>query len=221
NLEHGFREDTELAAGRKPDTCSDSGGDYPLEHMASGSPEAERLFTTLIAHGVAVTSTLSGAAASVPVDTTSDTRPLLRPPVLEAMAPSVREAYLYGRNRPRPAPGDAARRLRRDMDLQRAFVAKGGLLLAGSDPVGIGGNLPGFGDQRQIELLVEAGFPPVEAIRIATLNGATYLGREDRIGSIGAGKNADLGVVKGGPASRNSGIQNIGIAFTERACHAP
>src|SRR5262249_17540645 len=144
NLEHGFGANTELDPGKMPDTCSDSGGDYTLEHMAPGSPEAERLFATLLAHGVAVTSTLSGPAASVPVATTSDTRPLLRPEVLEAMAPSVRDAYLYGRNRPRPATGDPARMLRRDMDLQRAFVAKGGLLLAGPDPVGIGGNLPGF-----------------------------------------------------------------------------
>jgi imidazolonepropionase-like amidohydrolase len=188
NLEHGFGANTELDPGKKADTCSESGGDYTLEHMAPGSPELERLFTTLIAHHVAITSTLSGPAARVPVATTSDTRPLLRPAVLEAMAPSVREAHLYGRNRPRSATDDAARLLRRDMDLQRAFVAKGGLLLAGPDPVGIGGNLPGFGDQRQIELLVEAGFTPLEAIRIGTLNGATYLGRQDRIGSIAVGR---------------------------------
>ncbi len=70
------------------------------------------------------------------------------------------------------------------MELERAFVKAGGLLLAGPDPTGNGGTVPGFGDQRGVELLVEAGFTPVEAIQIATLNGATYLGRQDRIGSI-------------------------------------
>src|SRR5215472_13123977 len=184
NLEHGFRANTELDPDKKPDTCSASGGDYTLDHMAPGSPEVKRLFETLISRHVAITSTLAGPATSVPSDATNDARPLLRPAVLEAMSPQARETYLYNRNRARPAQSNAAQRLRRDMDLQRAFVAAGGLLIAGPDPTGLGGNLPGFGDHRQIELLVEAGFTPVEAIRIATLNGAIYLGRQDQIGSL-------------------------------------
>ncbi len=46
------------------------------------------------------------------------------------------------------------------------------MLLAGLDPTGYGGVIAGFGDQREVELLVEAGFTPVEAIHIATSNGA-------------------------------------------------
>jgi hypothetical protein len=105
--------------------------------------------------------------------------------------------------------------LRKDMELERAFVAAGGLLLAGPDPVGVGGILPGFGDQREIELLVDAGFTPVEAIRIATLNGATFLGRQNAIGSIAVGKNADLVVVKGDPAARIADIENVAIVFKD------
>jgi hypothetical protein len=105
--------------------------------------------------------------------------------------------------------------LQRDMELERAFVAAGGLLVAGPDPTGNGGVVPGFGDQRGVELLVEAGFSPVEAIRIATLNGATYLGRADRIGSIAVGKNADLVVVKGNPAIRIADIENVEIVFKD------
>jgi imidazolonepropionase-like amidohydrolase len=101
------------------------------------------------------------------------------------------------------------------MALERAFVAAGGLLLAGPDPTGNGGVLPGFGDQREVELLVEAGFSPVEAIQIATLNGATYLGQQDRIGSIAEGKNADLVVIKGNPASRIADIENVEIVFKD------
>jgi Amidohydrolase family len=115
---------------------------------------------------------------------------------MEAMSPPARQAYLYWRNRPQPAQSNAAFLQRREMNLERAFVAAGGLLLAGPDPVGIGGNVPGFGDHREIELLVEAGFTPVQAIRIATLNGATFLGRENQIGSVAVGKSADLLVVK-------------------------
>ena len=107
------------------------------------------------------------------------------------------------------------------MDLQRAFVAAGGLLLAGSDPVGIGGVIPGFGDQREIELLVEAGFAPVEAIRIATFNGATFLGRANEIGSITVGKNADLVVMKGDPAARISDIENVELVFKDGVGYDP
>jgi len=101
------------------------------------------------------------------------------------------------------------------MALERAFVAAGGLLIAGPDPTGNGGVLPGFGDQRAIELLVEAGFSPVEAIQIGTLNGARYLGRDDHIGSVAVGKNADLVVVQGDPATRIADIENVEVVFKD------
>lgn len=94
-------------------------------------------------------------------------------------------------------------------------MAAGGLLIAGPDPTGNGGVIPGFGDQREIELLVEAGFRPVEAIRIATLNGATYLGLADRIGGIAPGKNADLFIVKGNPAAKIDDVENVALVFKD------
>ena len=216
NLEHGFSENTAQAPDKKPDTCATSGGDYTLLHMSPGSAEANELIATLLAHHVAITSTLPGAAASVAREA-SDTGPRLRPEVWQAMSPSVRQAYVYWRDRPRPPQSDAAVRLRREMDLERAFVAAGGLLLAGSDPVGIAGLVPGFADHSEIELLVEAGFTPVQAIRIATLNGATFLGRQNQIGSIAIGKNADLVVIKGDPATRIADIENVEIVFKDGA----
>jgi hypothetical protein len=223
NLEHGFFVNTELDPGKKPDTCSASRGDYTLEHMTPGSPEADRLIKTLIGHHVAITSTLPSTALSASTDTSVDGRPLARPAVLEAMAPSAREAYLYSRNRPanKSAQTNATLLLRRGMDLERAFVAAGGLLLAGADPVGNSGLIPGFGDQYEIELLVEAGFAPVQAIRIATLNGAIFLSRQDQIGSIAAGKNADLVVIKGDPATRITDIENVEIVFKDGVGYDP
>jgi imidazolonepropionase-like amidohydrolase len=215
DLEHGFFVNTELDPDKKADTCSASGGDYTLDHMVPGSPEAERLIATLISHHVAITSTLPSTAASVPIDASVDGRAPVRAAVLEAMSPSAREAYLYSRNRPRSTDTNVALRLRRDTDLERAFVAAGGLLLAGPDPVGAGAVIPGFGDQREIELLVEGGFAPVQAIRIATLNGAIFLGRQDQIGSIAVGKNADLVVMKGDPATRITDIENVEIVFKD------
>ena len=132
------------------------------------------------------------------------------------MTPEARDAYLYARNRRFDKPiADAAAILARAMQMERKFAAAGGLLLAGPDPTGNGGVLPGFGDQREIELLVEAGFTPVEAVRIATLNGAIYEGRQASIGSIEAGKNADLVVIKGDPSQRIADIENTEIVFKD------
>ena len=101
------------------------------------------------------------------------------------------------------------------MDFERAFVKAGGLLIAGPDPTGNGGVVAGFGDLREIELLVEAGFSPLEAIRIGSLNGAKFLGEEARIGSIAPGKQADLLVVKGDPAKNISDIEKVEIVFKD------
>jgi imidazolonepropionase-like amidohydrolase len=213
DLEHGFFVNTQLDPGKKPDECSESAGDYTLEHMDPNGPEAKDLFDTLIKHHVAVTSTLPVFEASVPG------RPPLRQAVLDSMTLEAREAYLYRRNRPadkKPrGDADAAAQLKRDMELERAFVAAGGLLLAGPDPTGNGAVLPGFGDQRELELLVEAGFTPTEAIKIATLNGAVYLGKENQIGSIAVGKDADLVIIKGNAAAQISDIENVEIVFKD------
>jgi imidazolonepropionase-like amidohydrolase len=105
--------------------------------------------------------------------------------------------------------------IKRDMQLELAFAKAGGLLLGGPDPTGDGGVAAGLGDQREIELLVEAGFTPVEAIKVATWNGAVYMGKQDQIGSVAVGKNADLVVVKGNPAARISDVENVEIVFKD------
>jgi imidazolonepropionase-like amidohydrolase len=209
NLEHGFQVNTALDPGKKPDTCSAARGDSTLMRLAPGGPDADRLIASLVKHHVAITSTLVGLANSI------NPQRSLKPAVLDAMSPKVRDAYLEWRNRLGAGHPERVAMLRRDMDLQRAFVAAGGLLIAGPDPVGFGGNIPGFGDHREIELLVDAGFTPVEAIKIATLNGAMYLGRQDHIGSIAVGKNADLVVIKGDPAAHISDIENVEIVFKD------
>jgi hypothetical protein len=212
DLEHGFFVNTQLDPGKQPDACPSTTGAPTLMKMAPDSPEAKALFATLIKHHVAITSTLPVFESSVPG------RPPLRQALLDALSPEAQKAYLYFRNRPKTLPPrrfDPAELLRRTMALERAFAAAGGLLIAGPDPTGNGGVVPGFGDQRGIELLVEAGFSPVEAIQIATLNGATYLGRQAQIGSIAVGKNADLVVVKGNPAARVADIENVEIVFKD------
>jgi imidazolonepropionase-like amidohydrolase len=224
NLEHGFLANTQLDPDKKPDLCSDSGGDYTHDHMPPDGADAKRLIALLVQHHVAITSTLPIRAAKLPgTEPSSDGRRRLSPGALQAMSPPVREAYLYDRNRAinKDAQARSVQAFRRELELERAFVAAGGLLLAGADPVGVGGVIPGFGDHREIELLVEGGFAPVQAIRIATLNGATYLGRAERIGSIAVGKSADLAVMKGDPATRIYDIENVEIVFKDGVGYDP
>ncbi|MGA7381205.1 MAG: amidohydrolase family protein, partial [Terriglobales bacterium] len=212
DLEHGFYVNTQLDPGKKPDVCSDSAGEYTLAHMPPESPEAKDLIDTLVKHHVAITSTL-------PVfESTLEGRPHIRQQMLDAMSPQARESFFLLRQRPTSVPAsktDWAALWKYDLALERAFVAAGGLLLAGPDPTGNGDVVPGFGDQREIELLVEAGFSPVEAIKVATLNGAVYLGRDKQIGSIAVGKNADLVVIKGDPSKQISDVENVEIVFKD------
>jgi imidazolonepropionase-like amidohydrolase len=213
DLEHGFFVNTELDSDKKPDVCSHSAGQETLARMEPDGPEAKELIATLIRHHVAITSTLPVFEGDA-----GGGRPPVRQQVLDAMTPQAREDFFLLRQRPRStrAPKvDADLLWKHDLALEHAFVAAGGLLLSGPDPTGAGDVLPGFGDQRGIELLVEAGFSPVEAIRIATLNGATYMGREKEIGSIAVGKNADLVVIQGDPSRQISDIDNVEIVFKD------
>jgi imidazolonepropionase-like amidohydrolase len=105
--------------------------------------------------------------------------------------------------------------LRKEMQFERAFVKAGGLLLAGDGPTGGGGNLAGFGDQREWELLVEAGFTPIETIHIATSNGAAFLGQPQHIGTLEKGKQADLVVTRGDPSTNISDIEKVEIVFRD------
>jgi imidazolonepropionase-like amidohydrolase len=214
DLEHGFFVNTQLDPGKTPDQCPKSGGDPTMERMTPDTPEGQALIKMLVARHVAVTSTLPVFEQSLPLHAPLQAR------AMDVLTPEARESYLYLRNLAAgragtPRAEQVTKGYKNDMAMERAFVAAGGLLLAGPDPTGNGGVIPGFGDQREIELLVEAGFTPVEAIRIATLNGATYLGLQDRIGSIAPGKDADLFIVGGNPAAQISDVEKVILVFKD------
>src|SRR3546814_148814 len=101
------------------------------------------------------------------------------------------------------------------MEFERAFVEAGGLLLAGTDPTGAGGAIAGFGSIRQVELLVEAGFTPLEALKISSYNGARYLERLDEIGTLAPDKRADIVLVRGKPDQDISELRNIQTVFRD------
>ena len=73
--------------------------------------------------------------------------------------------------------------------------------------------IPGYANWRQLELFVEGGFTPLEAIKIATLNGAVFLEIEDKVGTIKEGKRANLVLVNGKPDKKISDVRKVEIVF--------
>lgn len=220
NLEHGpIFTDSEFVPNRKKDVCP-SGSQIAAswDKLDIDGPQVQSLIHDLIEHKVAVTSTLPVFESFVA------TRPVLSRKQQAMMSAESLRSHLAARAAAATSPARAAQleaSLKKEMAFERAFVRAGGLLLAGPDPTGNGGVLPGFGDQRELELLVEAGFTPLEAIHIATANGARFLGRLDRIGTVEAGKNADLVVVNGDPSRRINDVENVEIVFKDGVGYDP
>ena len=220
DLEHGWFVDTEFMAGKKPDECLGNADD--LQGMAKRDANAGPMHEAieyLVQHHVAVTSTLPVFEMFVPG------RPTIEQRVLDALAPEAQNALLSNKVRASDeglirkrygtdaSPWPAA--FKKEEEFEYAFSKAGGLLMAGLDPTGMGGVIAGFGDQREVELLVESGFAPVEAIHIATYNGAQYLGELGRTGTIAAGKQADLVVIKGDPSKKIEDIENVETVFKD------
>jgi hypothetical protein len=202
--------DLEFHPDKRPDQCPPR----TPEHFASldlASPRVRQTFRAMVDRHVAMTSTLATYEENVP------DRPPLEPRILTALSADARAELMSARTAYAADPSHAlwATAYRKVMDFDTAFVHAGGLLGAGVDPTGMGIAVAGFGDQRNYELLLEAGFQPVEAITILTANGARILGAADRFGTVTAGKLADLVVIQGDPVSRPAEIRNVTLVFKQ------
>ncbi len=207
-LEHGFITNSAYVPGKRPDVC-------PAENMRIqadvdvNSPDVQASIRELVDKKVAITSTLAV------YETFAAGRFKLHPRAMELLAPDTRREV----EAEYAALGTAGlvvpeRLLRKMMQWERDFVRMGGLLGAGVDPWG-SGMLPGFGDLRNYEMLVEAGFTAGEAIRIMSLNGARIVGEDAAKGSIETGKLADLVVIRGNPAQSPTQIYDVVTIFRE------
>ena len=209
NIEHGFFTNSDYVPGKRPGVCPPGVQRSLLEVDLEGEQVAATI-REMVAQGVAMTSTLPVYELAIP------NRPPLEQRVLDMLAPGARDEYLQSR-------ADVASRddapmaelFPKAQAFERMFVEAGGLLAAGVDPTGMGGALPGYGDQRNYELLLESGFSPEQVIRIMSLNGARVLGEDERFGSIEPGKLADLVVIDGDPVRREAEIRNVTLVFKE------
>jgi imidazolonepropionase-like amidohydrolase len=188
NLEHGFFASSDFVDGKQPDTCP-SGDAVPrsLDALALDDPRMAALQRQLIGAKVALTSTLTV------FETFSHGRPMAPAGALDLLTPQLREQYV-GRYTAiqRGGPNTYGRVFPKAMAWEKRFAEAGGLLVAGTDPTGYGGVIPGYSSLRQFELLREAGFDAGTTVKVMTANGASYLGRGADIGRIAPGLRADL-----------------------------
>jgi enamidase len=215
NLEHGFFAATDFVADKKPDVCPGQGaGQASVAALDPKSEAVTSLIRELVQRKVAITSTLTV------FETFTPGRPL--PPGLDVLEPQLKEQfeqrYAATQRNTRSAYATLFPKARQ---LEVDFFRAGGLLIAGTDPTGGGGVIAGYSDQRQVELLVESGLTPLEAIKVTTMNGATFLGRANITGSVTVGKQADLVVIDGDPSARIEDIRKVSLVFKQGIGYDP
>jgi len=205
NLEHGFFAATDWVVGKRPDECP-QGADLRYLEIDLEGPEFTGLVGHLIERGVALTSTLTVVERRAP------DRPPPPEGALEAMLPQLRERVLASLERVRDRDGAL---LARYMAMEKAFYDAGGTLVVGTDPTGAGDVVPGYANQRALQLLVEMGLTVQQAVEVATRNGAIYLERVDEIGTVEAGKRADLVLMRGDASLDPEAFRRTTLVFKD------
>ena len=211
NVEHGFMASTDFAIGKKENEPPAAGTAIKsLSNLDIQSDSVKKFIQFLIDKKMSITSSLAVFEGS----TTTQPRPNAE--AVNAMSPDTRDFYLQRLVSAKSVTGptDYDKAFAKAAKMEKIFYDMGGLLSVGTDPTGNGGTLAGYGNWRAIELLVEAdGFTPLEAIKIATLNGSIALGLDKTIGTIENGKAADLLIIDGDPSKNISEIRKVQYVF--------
>ncbi|MEM7416257.1 MAG: amidohydrolase family protein [Gemmatimonadota bacterium] len=205
NLEHGFFAATDWVEGKPPDRCPRGASRTYLE-LDLDSPAFTDLVDHLVERGVALTSTLNVVERRAP------DRPAPPEGAQTAMLPQLQERVMAALGR----GGETSRELlEKYMAMEKAFYDAGGHLVVGTDPTGAGDVVPGYANQRSLQLLVEMGLSVEQAVEVATLNGARYLERHDEIGSIEVGKRADIVLMTGDPTEDVEAFRAMTTVFKD------
>ncbi len=179
NLEHGFMASTDFVTDKQPDVCpGQAAGQRTIAALDENGAPFKSLVKKLVDKHVALTSTMTV------FETFTPGRP--KPPGLDVLLPELKQQFEeIVRTR---VAATSSRSIRRccPRGWRSSARSRGPADCCSPEPIrpAFGGVVPGYSNQRQLELLVEEGFTPLEAIQIGTLNGATYLGRDARVGSI-------------------------------------
>ena len=211
NLEHGFIASTDFVLGKKEDEKPGTGAAIKsLGNLDIQSDSVKQFIQYIIDKKVGITSSLAVFEGA------TTTQPQPAEDAVNAMSPDTRDFYLKRlvtvKSTKEPTDWDKA--FAKAAKMEKLFYDMGGLLTVGTDPTGNGGTLAGYGNCRAIELLVEAdGFTPLEAIKIATMNGSIALGFDKTIGTIEVGKVADVLVIDGDPSKNISDLRKVQYVF--------
>jgi imidazolonepropionase-like amidohydrolase len=215
-LEHGLLTNSEYVPGKKPDLCPTGIRDHYAKLDIRGDPRVRATIDEMVAKKIAMTSTLTVYEAGTPGRPWGQDHRLW-----DVLSPDARveEEARHRQVEGSPGPELAKAALARAMEFEVAFFRAGGLLGAGVDPAW---SVPaGIGDQRNYELLIEAGLSPSEAVQVMSLNGARILGIDDRLGSVAVGKVADLVVIAGDPVARPVEIRKVSLVFRDGIGYDP
>lgn len=214
SLEHGILTDTEFSPdGDNKCRTTSLAVRRSIATLDVHGPQAQALIRTMIAHHVALSSTLANFEGSIPPPMRVEQR-MFDVEDAETVA-DVMKSRKHVESMPAARRALSQRAFANELAFEVAFYRAGGLLTQGPDPTGYGATIAGFGDQRDIELLAQAGLKPEQAIQVATLNGAISLGRADRIGTVTVGKNADLVLIHGDPTHNINDIENVVTVFKD------
>jgi len=206
NLEHGFFVSSDFDKEKKQNEYNNERETRALQNLDVNSADMKNLIRFLIQKNVAITSTLAVLAPYTNSEVVLGGGDSALLPEVKKM---VTERWKSYQNR----DSDQIVLFKKELAWEKEFFNAGGLLVCGTDPTGSGNTLAGYGSRKEIELLVEGGFTALDAIRIATLNGAKYLNRDKTIGSVEPGKTADLVLIDGDPESNISDIRKTQIVF--------
>jgi len=208
NLEHGFFAATDWVADKQPDECP-RGANQSYLDLDLSSETFTDVVDHLVESGVALTSTLTVVERRAPG---RDAPPA---GAQEAMLPQLHERVMAGLERADRPGNEGGVLLEKYMAMEKAFYDAGGFLVVGTDPTGGGDVVPGYANQRAVQLLVEVGLTVEQAVEVATLNGARYLGRDSEIGTVEVGKRADLVLLRGDPTIDVGAFRNTTLVFKD------
>ena len=206
NLEHSFLASTDFVSDKPENECVS--GRQSLNNLDEKDPKLLELMQFLIDKNVTLTYTPN-------VFEPFTNREVIPGGGDVALAPYLLEQMqtIYDRSIKTESDSLDLISFKKEMKRVMKFHSMGGKIIVGTDPTGSGKTIAGYANQRLIELLIETGFTIEEAIKLATLNGAAYLGIEKETGTIEVGKEADLILINGDLTKDISNIRKMEIVF--------
>ncbi|WP_299333992.1 amidohydrolase family protein [uncultured Psychroserpens sp.] len=208
NLEHGFMASSDFSTDKAEDLCDPYSARRGLANEDVNGKNINALIDLLIKNKTVITTTPN-------VFEPYTDREIVPGGGFDALIPQIQERLKSNHERSQGRDANSLALFNKNLTWVKRFYDKGGVLVAGTDPTGAGRTVAGYANQRTVEILVEAGFTVEEAIKVCTLNGATFLDINNNTGSLEVGKTADLILINGNLNTNIKDIRNMEIVFKD------